>query len=122
MQRPLSELIREGAKMHPQASSAYYIDGKTCALGAAAMAAGVMEIVPLSYSQHTWGHIDDQFAAISAMEIGKTIIELNDDGWTRERIADWLVTTNNDMMIVCKQIPVEKVLEISHRERELVTV
>lgn len=117
-QRPLSDLIREGAKMRPHARD-WMFDGKgTCALGAAAEAAGAMTIggnEPFLYS------LDERFSAqVMGSGIAGRVAQMNDlGGFTREEIADWLVESGNDILVDCKRIPADDVVEVA-RERELV--
>lgn len=105
----LSEAIRLGSMLKPQAFDYYAFDGGTCALGAAAEACsidartvGQVDIARLS-EQHEWslekfyevpcpvcdvnhGDCDDE----------NVIAHLNDvHRWTRERIADWVETVEN---------------------------
>ena len=86
----LSEAIREGAKLRPQAFSALFCDGKTCALGAACDAVGAITwrgdkgeltgFVPSHY-----------FPALEDPDLYLAITRMNDfQRMTREQIADWV--------------------------------
>lgn len=99
----LSDAIKAGAKLHPQAFGLLVTRRKgeivaTCALGAALQAAGcsvdhLTETFPLLASGKLWpeppcgcfpvGHL--------AATVDMLITHLNDDHrWTRERIAAWV--------------------------------
>lgn len=78
----LSTAIRIGAKIRHQCRGNYYVSGGSCALGAAKEAIGakddsaLQEAMGISHKERT-------------VLFGQ-IIDKNDGGWTRERIADWL--------------------------------
>lgn len=98
----LSEAIRLGAMLKPQAFGDYFNSVGTCALGAACEAAGV--------SCEAIGDYERQFLAVFAEpcpacgvrpDTGNkytsgfcnTVLHLNDTHrWTREQIADWVET------------------------------
>lgn len=80
----LSEALRIGARLRPQCRDVFFINRKSCALGAA------YEAITGRYDEHLmiealieiWPHINGGLAA--------KIASLNDLGKTREYIADWL--------------------------------
>lgn len=98
----MSEAIREGAKLRPQARGWTIKDGKTCATGAALEAIeGTVNESDLGYVERLFslypytrtkadcpeacGHYDGDSTVLSM------IAHLNDvHRWTREAIADWL--------------------------------
>lgn len=94
----LSEAIRLGAMLRPQAFGQFYADGATCAFGAALDAVG--RLYPLDSAQcfiaiTAQGWDDIQYLRIACPECGRsaayTVQHLNNlHKWTRERIADWL--------------------------------
>lgn len=101
----LSDAIRLGAMLRPQAVGELFKDGGSCAIGAAIEACGIsVASVDLNYdpirAQWPWvmvmrdvapGAIDvSEVAPIDALEI---IWRLNDLAhWTREQIADYIAT------------------------------
>lgn len=89
----LSEAIRLGAMLKPQAFGIYDDGVGTCALGAAAMAMG--RFYPdIVFSQEFQVLIDRKRChecGYVAHTGGATVAHLNDHHrWTRERIADWI--------------------------------
>ena len=80
----LSEAIRIGAKLRGQCVNAYFKKGRSCAIGAAAEA--------------MFGVNEDTFSTMHAEVILRTItthiasevLIRNDEGESREQIADWL--------------------------------
>lgn len=97
----LSEAIRLGAMTHPQGFDHYEREGRTCALGAAANAAGVRRAnCGEPCVSERWPFLNDVIApcpacgdVIDVCELGGIITHLNDDHrWTREAIADWVST------------------------------
>lgn len=98
----LSEAIREGAKLRPQAFGEYLKAGGTCALGAAYEALCVAEDRPVrtwfSEGIHPWETLllalmDGPCPACGYLHYENQIVHLNDTHkWTRERIADWVAT------------------------------
>lgn len=100
----LSAAMREGAKLRPQAIGAYFYDGKSCALGAAAEAldAAMYErgsdraVEKLLGNQFgLWGRKTTKLPCPAGCHteyiVGHMITHLNDDhDWEREAIADWL--------------------------------
>ena len=98
----LSEAIREGGKIRPQAFGTYFDEeNRSCALGAASEGSG------FRYEQ-TRGSVTARFAKLEkhlrqhfpmlwqsqsesiASDLWYAISERNDDGMTRSEIADWL--------------------------------
>ena len=81
----LSEAIRIGCAMHPQGRGAFFDGFGTCALGAAAEARGWQ---PSTYAQ---GMIEKFIPDVDKVHWIGRIASMNDDeGMTREAIADWL--------------------------------
>ena len=114
MKRLLSELIREGAQFRPQTDGVFVSKDGSCAIGAAAEAAGFVK--PLSNGYYT----TDLEWVTEMNDLTLEVYELNDhQGWTRERIADWLVDTGKDVEMRVNQLPM---VPITVPERELVPV
>lgn len=105
----LSEAIREGAKLRPQAHHGMLLAGGTCAMGAAAEAIGfstreidygcyfdLLDLYPYARTTETTCPVVScgkawDFDNKSRTYLGQLIVHLNDDHrWTREAIADWL--------------------------------
>jgi hypothetical protein len=101
----LSEAIRLGSALRKQAFDAYFVDSRSCAIGAAAEAMGcaygdrpsahmLLHHFPalLYTSTYPCGcNFEDQQGLVSLVET--IIIHLNDrHHWTRERIATWIET------------------------------
>jgi hypothetical protein len=101
----LSEAIRLGAMLKPQARSMHSQWG-TCALGAAADAIGVLpELKPENSGAYGRAHlalirrwpllgtpIENPISGTSE-SVRDAVMWLNDHGkWTREQIADWVAT------------------------------
>lgn len=97
----LSDAIRLGAMLKPQAFGGMLKDGGTCALGAAADALGCLhsamsprcEIV----TRYPWLSIRTQTVCPACSYrpqwFDTVIAHLNDEHhWTREQIADWVAT------------------------------
>jgi hypothetical protein len=104
----LSEAIRLGALIRPQAFGSYFYDGRSCALGAAMEAANDVdgrlasmedfyqrvsipfgELRACPAKRCHWGQhgLNDQYGA------DNLVVHLNDyHRWTRERIADYIET------------------------------
>lgn len=83
----LSAAIRIGAKLRPQCTGVHFDGrGNSCAIGAAYEGRfGRQENPP------HWISWKQAFAAgIPTTDLYKKIGERNDNGWTREQIADWL--------------------------------
>lgn len=89
----LSQAIREGAKIRAQAYSSFFVDGRSCAIGAALEGAGG------EYDEHNAVEpLHHRFPNVIACdkngyrytELGSQIYKMNDSGATREQIADWL--------------------------------
>lgn len=95
----LSEAIRLGAAMKPQAFDAYFDNGGTCALGAAGDALGDVHLddnIPNTWPKE-WSATEERIAKAGCPECGETkgvsriVPHLNDyHRWTRERIADFV--------------------------------
>jgi hypothetical protein len=94
----LSQAIRLGAMLHPQAfGTTNWKNQRTCALGAAGMAAGVG--CKLNDIREAFPILDQQVNLIPGFRIAtptplsNAIASLNDQPrWTREQIADWVET------------------------------
>jgi hypothetical protein len=103
----LSEAIREGAKLGPQAFGEYFVGDATCALGAAKRATNtahdeelfiavglayvpVVEVPMCLHGEYRRTSVNkDQPKSFD--EITSLMIKLNDKArWSREAIADWL--------------------------------
>jgi len=81
--------MRIGARIRPQCRGSYKSAGRSCALGA------VFEAVygrPSDSSERVDTLLEKQFPELKKGRswLGSKIVDLNDAGWTRERIADWL--------------------------------
>ncbi len=93
----LSEAIRLGATLRPQAFGNYFKDGGSCALGAATEALGFRSD---EYAVQIYAALIDKFDDVycpGCPDCGQSfrnlrmISHFNDDHrWTRERIADWV--------------------------------
>jgi hypothetical protein len=101
----LSEAIRLGAMLKPQAFDALFTGGATCAVGAALDAIGVElldEAVCKNFPPDSlWDEAELRFPLLAVvavhpvdlrhMEVGMLITDLNDFHlWSREQIADWV--------------------------------
>lgn len=90
----LSEAIRLGAMLRPQGRIQFFPENNSCALGAAMEAVGLrnacLEYVSL-YNCDDTALLRKTFPVL-ACEIDPIfdVAEKNDEGWTRERIADWV--------------------------------
>lgn len=93
----LSEAIRIGARLRPQAIGVFFEDGKSCAIGAAMEAIGV----PYTERMGCTGYPPVPQMAVDAFhyilrdgerftDFGVEVHRRNDRGDTRESIADWL--------------------------------
>lgn len=106
----LSEAIRLGAMLRPQGKGDLFgANGTSCALGAAMEAIGLRPIegaMDLDCSSdefeemyHQWPILLDEPDSPIEHPYGKKLAEtipvLNDAGWTRERIADWVATVED---------------------------
>lgn len=83
-----SEAIRIGAKLRPQARGFLFLDGRSCALGAAYEGIGRK---PVEY--RTAGDYHGQYDVLYerfGYELCNKVFKRNDAGDTREQIADWL--------------------------------
>lgn len=99
----LSEAIRLGAMAHPQCCDGFlWRDGKTCALGAAYLAAGILhgDKANLGEVAATFPVMLNPLQKCPACNrrhvvhnVGDVVSHLNDFHlWTREQIADWVET------------------------------
>ena len=116
-----SEAIREGAKLRPQAFEEYYIDGGSCAVGAAAEAMGFGEGC-VAEAENTFAYMQaagvDCPACKRINSLLGTCTHLNDvHKWTREHIADWLEAEEEKLGYITLIDEKEEA-----QERELVTV
>src|SRR5580765_2975940 len=88
----LSEAIRLGSMLKPQAFGHFDTGRGTCALGAAREAAGGMSF-PISTASPATCPACQQVMVTSekVWATAATVVHLNDKHrWTRERIADWV--------------------------------
>jgi len=86
----LSEAIRIGARLRPQAFGGWFVDGGSCAIGAALEAVGLrdddMDVRGGVLMEHF-----PQLANPGYTPLAREIIRLNDGKkMSRESIADWL--------------------------------
>lgn len=96
----LSEAIRLGAMLKPQAFTSDGSQGKSCALRAAGDALGIPELMPnvldyaRFYTRYPYLAIEDAHPVTGMRDARLSLIYfLNDiDHWTREQIADWVAT------------------------------
>lgn len=89
----LSEAIRIGAQIRPQCSVEFYDDGKSCALGAALEAIGKRdEAMSYRANEVAWPYewISKYFVLPEDFDELKDVGYLNDEGLSREQIADHL--------------------------------
>ena len=99
----LSEAMRIGARMHPQATGWLWLDSSdhptrdhrlvasTCAIGAACMGAGVDTETTAFRAALTRPYIPCPKCGGLSEYLGHAVVHLNDDHHEpRERIADWL--------------------------------
>jgi hypothetical protein len=97
----LSEAMRLGSALREQAFDAYFVDSRSCAIGAAAEAMGC------AYGDRPSAHMLHHFPALLytstypcgcnfedlVSRVETIIIHLNDrHRWTREQIAAWIET------------------------------
>ena len=91
----LSEAIRLGAMLGPQAFGATFENEKSCALGSALRAISITDrpwtatadVWPFVYTRAQHPVLGDTYLVITIIR------ELNDlHRWTREAIADWVAT------------------------------
>lgn len=98
----LSEAIRIGARIRPQCAGAPFVDGRSCAWGAAAEGMGhpyistIWSLGAIEYALQRC-QVDKREATrtfLGPTGVAGSLIDhvwrLNDSGWTRESIADWL--------------------------------
>lgn len=99
----LSEAIRLGAMLRPQAFGRLRVDGGSCALGAAYEAAGILradgETVALHALMVTFPLMDQDCGCpvphcyLQKDELGEIVAHLNDEHrWTRNAIADFVAS------------------------------
>lgn len=83
----LSTLMRIGAALRPQCFGTSFLGGKSCAIGAAYEGAGhrYEEDEGSQGEIYCW-----LYRTFPQVEYAQTIYAKNDNGWTREAIADWL--------------------------------
>lgn len=117
----LSEEIRLGAMLRPQAFGHLIADGATCAIGAACEAIGQLCCgFPVQWE---WAHSQAPVTCLACAKpiwsVALTIVHLNNDHrWTRERIADWLETV--EAAQACEQAAsVAAVARVDHDQRVL---
>lgn len=112
----LSEAIRLGSMMHPQGRiHLISADGlRTCALGAAGIAVGI----EVNHYNMDYTNIKNTFPILRSITVHPvnklrgsvvdTVWKLNDHyGWTREAIADWVETIENQAEAEVKQHEVQ---------------
>lgn len=101
---PLSQAIRLGAKLRPQAFGALFVDGGSCSLGAAYEAVGYTvrngQVIVNSSVPRAWVKIAGGIGKFDCPVTGCNqqrdlvlglVTHLNDrHHWTRERIADFI--------------------------------
>ncbi len=116
MTMKLSEAIRLGAMLRPQAFHTEYDDEGSCAIGAAFEAVGLRSFLEagLKDDQDPWVWSNHTFARCPACnkrdEVTSLIQELNDGHrWTREAIADWVEIIENAQPAPVKVQPEEAV-------------
>ncbi|MBV9085199.1 MAG: hypothetical protein JOZ62_21190 [Acidobacteriaceae bacterium] len=98
----LSEAIRLGSLLGPQITC-YYVaeNGGSCALGAAIRALGLKP-------QYGYAELRRVFPTLR-QSLVEAIVKRNDSlGWTREQIADWIVSNNLDCVAVLDCSPQEE--------------
>jgi len=120
----LSDAIRAGSKLTGQAFwTVKELDGRTCALGAAAEGAGyrVGRCTTTGLAAAPWFHYNNHAVAcprppswegrtIGDARLLDVVVFLNDMlQWTRERIADWV--EEHEWRLGMRQKPVEPVVE-----------
>jgi len=109
----LSEAIRLGAMLKPQAFGSLFNGMGTCALGAAADAVGILDTDTHWFKRDKrapehWKPVATSMAecpqcgadwplprtgAFTKRDVQTAVVHLNNDHrWTRERIADWVAT------------------------------
>ncbi len=86
----LSEAIRIGARLRPQCRAEFFKDGGSCVIGAALEGAGLYwKVMAYKAEKRVWPYhwIRELFPnTVSDREF----FVRNDNGETREQIADWL--------------------------------
>jgi hypothetical protein len=88
----LSEAIRLGAMMKPKGERFLEHEGKTCALGAACDAVGIST----SAQNDVYGELKARWPMLNDHKIVVAIWDWNDISLlTREEIADWVETIEN---------------------------
>jgi len=91
----MSEAIREGAKLGPQAFGTWRIDNRTCVMGAASEAVFGPHLENGVSLVDLWPYIGKNSARCPECKdedyLSCVMVHLNDEHrWTREQIADWL--------------------------------
>jgi hypothetical protein len=100
----LSEAIRLGSMIRPQAFGYIFSNSGSCALGAVYEASGILAFDDdVTLLEETGQRLDQAFPLLKASVscpvamrcfrngVGETIVHLNDwHRWTREQIADWV--------------------------------
>jgi hypothetical protein len=127
----MSEAIRLGSMLGPQADGHFYLDGAMCAQGAALAASGFA----LSDKTHPevahneirarWPWLDDVVVPCPACEVRQSVRGLiphlnngtgpypfvcGEHGWSREQIADWLETVEPQEAEAPEVVPVLEVV------------
>lgn len=96
----LSEAIRLGAMLGPQhrVRTRYMLEGRTCAIGAAGQAIGINADFDWNAIKTAWpllmnGPTTCSVCGHQTINNAWLVAHLNDDHyWTREQIADWVET------------------------------
>lgn len=83
----LSEAIRIGARMRPRGTGFLFAKGLSCALGAAWEGLGNE---PLNVTDPGYEGIYQELYRRHGKDMCRQVLRMNDQGWTREAIADWL--------------------------------
>lgn len=100
----LSEAMRLGAALRPQGFRNVFAGGKSCAIGAAAEAVGIIDIsqdntyVEGARAPDEWKTLckakaicPECLTHADYFDVESCVMHLNDSHiWTRERIADWI--------------------------------
>lgn len=93
----LSEAIRLGAMLRPQARGGYFVKGGSCAIGAALEAIGMnSKCLDAGPALSRWPLARNVVPCPQCLDSGTAwsmAAHLNDHHqWTREQIADWVAT------------------------------
>ncbi len=87
--KELAAAIRKGAAIRPQCMSGVFFDGVgSCALGAAHEA--VFGVPLVQGVAGDYARLEREFPCLKEGNLALKIVTMNDDGWCREAIADWL--------------------------------